>query len=166
MARYKKKEGKNNVPYAGKVSQEVSKDKSSLKSVAHNDHPNRWQQCLQELPPGTIIDIPYLKQLAIHEEVPVAYCKKPDIDIVKNFVPAFLYRFTRHQWQLLDHEDYIISQHYWDEGDDSINNLFGTYIQHPEETFVQYFGHTPAAASEEGSTSHFPRKNPEAFEFE
>jgi hypothetical protein len=73
---------------------------------------------------------------------------------------------SRHQWQLLDHEDYIISQHYWDEGDDSINNLFGTYIQHPEETFVQYFGHTPAAASEEGSTSHSPRKNPEAFEFE
>ena len=115
---------------------------------------------------GTIIDIPYLKQLAIHKEVPVAYCKKPDIDIVENFVPAFLYRFIRHQWQLLDHEDYIISQHYRDEGDDSINNLFGTYIQHPEETFVQYFGRTPAAAFDEGSTSRSPRKNPEAFEFE
>ena len=119
MARYKKKEGKNNAPYTRKVSQEVVKDKSSLKSVTHDDHPNRWQQCLQELPPGTIIDIPYLKQLAIHEDVLVAYCKNPDIDIVENFVPAFLYRFTRHQWQLLDDEDHIISQHYWDEGDDS-----------------------------------------------
>jgi hypothetical protein len=116
------------------------------------------------LPLGTIIDIPYLKQLAIHAEVPVAYCKNPNIDKVKNFVPAYLYRFTRHLWQLLDEEDCILSQHYWEERNDSILNLFGTYMQHLEEKFVQYFGRTPVAAFEEGSMRRSPRKNPEAFE--
>ena len=57
-----------------------------------------------------------------------------------------------------------MSQHYWDEGDDSILSLFGTYMQHPEEKIVQYFGRTPVAAFEEGSTRRSPRKNPEAFE--
>jgi hypothetical protein len=57
------------------------------------------------LPPGQIIDIPYLKQLAIKAIVPIAYCKKPDIDKVKNFVPAYLLRFTRNIWQLLDEEE-------------------------------------------------------------
>jgi hypothetical protein len=163
MARKTKEQGKNDANNR-KVPQEVAKDKSSLKSVAHDDHPNRWQQCLQDLPLGTIIDIPYLKQLAIKADVPVAYCENPDIDIVENLVPAFLHRFTRHMWQLLDEEDGIISQSYWDDGDDSILKLLGTYIQHPEETFVQNFGRTPVAAFEEGSTRRSPRKNPEAWE--
>ncbi len=82
----------------------------SLKSVAHDDHLNRWHQCLQDLPLGTIIDIQILKQLAIHAEVPVAYCKNLDIDKVENFVPAYLYKFTRHDmWQLLDEEDFILT---------------------------------------------------------
>jgi hypothetical protein len=62
---------------------------------------------------------------------------------------------------LLDEEDYILSQHYWDEGEYSILNLFGTYMQHPEENFVLYFGSTPVAAFEQGSPRHSPRKTPE-----
>ncbi len=65
----------------GKVPQEVVKDKSTLKSVAH-DH-GCWYQCVQDLPPGEIIDIPYLKKLNIRDMVPVAYCKYPDIDKVE-----------------------------------------------------------------------------------
>jgi len=163
MVRKTKQQGKNDAN-TGKVPQEVAKDKSSLKSVAHDDHLNRWHQCPQNLPVCTIIDIRYLKQLAIHAEVPVAYCKNPDIDKVENFVPAYLYRFTRHMWQLLDEEDFILSQHYWEEGDDSILNLFGTYMQHPEEKFVKYFGLTPVAAFDERSMHCSQRKNPEAFE--
>ena len=160
MVRRKTKQQGKNDANTGKVLQEVAKDKSSLKSVRHDDHLNRWQQCLQDLPLGTIIDIPYLKQLAIKAEVPVVYCSTSDLGKVKNFVPAYLHRFTTHMWQLVDEEDGIISQHYWDEGDDSILNLFGTYIQHPEETFLQYFGSTPVAAFEQGSTRRSPRKNP------
>jgi hypothetical protein len=117
------------------------------------------------LSPGKFIDIPYLKELAIHEIVPIAYCTKSNFDIVKNFVPAYLHRFTRHMWQLLNEEDNIISQHYWDEGDDSILNLFGTYMQHPEDHFLHYFGNEPVGALEQGKSPHSsPRKNPEAFE--
>jgi len=159
MACKTKQQGKNDAN-TGKVPQEVAKDKSSLKSVAHDDHLNHWHQCLQDLPLGTIIDIQYLKQLAIHAEVPVAYCNNPNIDKVENFIPAYLYRFTRHMWQLLDEENFILSQHYWEEGDDSILNLFGTYMQHLEEKIVQYFGRTPVAAFEEGSKRCSPRKKP------
>ena len=94
MAPYKKRQGKNNAN-TGKVPQEVAKDKSSVKSVAHEDHQHRrWQQIVQDLSPGKFIDIPYLKELAIHEIVPIAYCTKSNFDIVKNFVPAYLHRFT------------------------------------------------------------------------
>ena len=110
---------------------------------------------------GQIIDIPFLRDFAIRAIVPIAYCTKSDIDKVENFVPAYLHRFTRHQWQLLDEEDGIISQHYWDEQDDCISNLFGTYMQHPEEQFVENFGGETVAALEQGT----PKKNnPEAFE--
>jgi hypothetical protein len=120
------------------------------------------------LPPGQIIDIPYLKQLAIKAIVPIAYCIKTDFDILENFVPAYLLRFTTNIWQLLDVEDIVLRQHNWEDGDDSILNLFGTYMQHPEEQFVVYFGGTPVAAFEqgrpplkEGSPRRSPRKTPE-----
>ena len=43
MARKKKQQRKNDAN-TGKVPQEVAKDKSSLKSVAHKDHQHRWHQ--------------------------------------------------------------------------------------------------------------------------
>ena len=59
----------------------------------------------------------------------------------------------------------VLSQHNWEDGDDSILNLFGTYMQHPEDEFVVYFGGTPVAAFEqgrppfkEGSPRRSPRK--------
>jgi len=56
------------------------------------------------------------------------YCKNPDIEKVENFVPAYLQRFTRNIWQLLDEEEILLSQHNWDDGDDSILKLFGTFM--------------------------------------
>jgi len=68
----------------------------------------------------------------------------------------------------LDEEDILLSQHNWEDGDDSILNLFGTFMQHPEDHFVIYFGGTTVAAFEEGrppfkegSPHRSPRKNPE-----
>jgi hypothetical protein len=125
MAHKKKQQGKDNA-YTEKVPQEVGKDKSrTLKSVAHEDIQHRWHQSVQDLPPGQIIDIPYLKQFAVSVIVQIAYCINSDIDIVENFVPAYLLRFTRNIWQLLDKEDNILSQHNWEDGDDSILNLLG-----------------------------------------
>jgi len=117
--------------------QEVAKDNSrTLKSVAHEDIQHPWHQSVHNLPPGQIIDIQYLKQLAVKAIVPIAYCINSDINIVENFVPAYLLRFTRNIWQLLDEEDILLSHHNWEDGDNSILNLFGTYMQHPEEQFV------------------------------
>ena len=115
-----------------------------------------------------MIDIPYLKQLAMKEIVPIAYCKHPNIRKVENFVPAYLLRFTRNIWQLLDEENILFSQHNWKDGDNSILNLFGNYMQHPVDHFVRYFGGTPVAVFEEGrppfkegSPLRSPRKNTE-----
>jgi hypothetical protein len=180
MARYKNNQPKgkinaNNKPKGkinantGKVLQEFVKDNSrTLKSVAPEDiQEHRWHQSVRDLPPGQIIDIPYLKQLAVKAIVPIAYCIKTDFDIVENFVPAYLLRFTKNIWHLLDEEDILLSPHNWEDGDDSILNLFGTYMQHPEEEFVVYFGGTPVAAFEqgrppfkEGSPRRSPRKTP------
>jgi len=165
------KQHRKNDANTGKVPQEVAKEDSrTLKSVSNDDIQHRWHESVRNLPPGQIIDIPYLKQLAMKTIVPIAYCKNPDIDKVKNFVPAYLQRFTRNIWQLLDEKKIvlILSQHNWDDGDDSILKLFGTFMQHPEDNFVIYFGGTPEAEFEEeqplfkeGSPHRSPRKNPE-----
>ena len=56
----------------------------------------------------------------------------------------------------MDEEDYILNRHNWDEGKDSLLNLFGTSMQHPGEKIVHYFGGTPVAVNEQGS----PRRSP------
>jgi len=91
-----------------------------------------------------------LMQLAMKEIVPIAYCKHPNIRKVENFVPAYLLRFTRNIWQLLDEKEIPLSQHNWDDGDNSIIKLFGTFMQHPEDDFVKYFGGTQVTALKEG----------------
>jgi hypothetical protein len=112
MGHKSKQKSKNNTK-TGNDPQEVAKDKSTKHYVFHDENQVRWHKSVQDLPPGQIIDIPYLKQFAVHDIVPIAYCKNVDIDIVNNFVPAYLLRwFTRHLWQLLDEEDYILRQHY------------------------------------------------------
>jgi len=132
-----KKQHRKNDANTGKVPQEVAKeDSSTVKSVSNDDIQHRWHQSVCNLPPGQMINIPYLKQLPMKEIVPIAYCKNPDIEKVKNFVPAYLQRFTRNIWQLLDEKEIVLSQHNWDDGDDSILKLFGTFMQHPEDDFV------------------------------
>ena len=112
MGRKSKQKSKNDAETENDP-QEVVKDKSTQQYVFHDENQVRWHKSVQDLPPGQIIDIPYLKQFAVHDIVPIAYCKNVDIDIVNNFVPAYLLRwFTRHLWQLLDEEDYILRQHY------------------------------------------------------
>jgi hypothetical protein len=124
------KQHRKNDANTGKVPQEVAKEDSrTVKSVSNDDIQHRWHQSVRNLPPGQMIDIPYLKQLAMKAIVPIAYCKNPDIEKVKNFVPAYLQRLTRNIWQLLDQEDVLFSQHNWEDGDDSILNLFETFMQ-------------------------------------
>jgi hypothetical protein len=145
-----KKQHRKNDANTGKVPQEIVKeDSSTVKSVSNDDIQHRWHHSVHNLPPGQMIDIPYLKQLPMKEIVPIAYCKNPNIEKVENFVPAYLQRFTRNIWQLLDEKEIVLSRHNWDDGDDSILKLFGTFMQHPEDDFVIYFGGTPEAAFEE-----------------
>jgi len=104
------KQHRKNDANTGKVPQEVAKEDSrTLQSVSNNNIQHRWHQSYRDLSPGQIIDIPYLKQLAMLAIVPIAYCKYPDIDKVENFVPAYLQRFTRNTWQLLDQEDVLLT---------------------------------------------------------
>jgi len=57
----------------GKVPQEVAKENSrTLQSVSNDDIQHRWHQSVRNLPLGQRIDIPYLKQLAMKEIVPIA----------------------------------------------------------------------------------------------
>jgi len=154
----------------------MARDKQHHKNDANTgtvpqEFQHRWHQSVRNLPSGQMIDIPYLKQLAMKEILPIAYCKIPDIDKVENFVPAYLQRFTRKIWPLLDAVEIFLSQHNWDDDrDDSIIKLFGTFMQHLEDDFVIYFGGPPVAASEEGQPlfkegsprcSPGPRKNQE-----
>jgi len=161
------KQHRKNDANTGKVHQEVAKEDSrTVKSVTNDNIQHRWHESVRNLPPGQIIDIPYLKQLAMKAIVPIAYCKNPDIEKAEDFVPAYLQRFTRNIWQLLDKEEILLSQHNWEDGDDSILNLFGTFMQHLEDHFVVYFGGTPVTTFEErqplfkeGSPHRSPRKN-------
>ena len=73
MARYKKQRQGKNDANTGKVPQEVAKDKSSLKSVGHEDHQHRWHHSVRNLPPGQIIDIPFLKDLTIRAIVGMGF---------------------------------------------------------------------------------------------
>jgi hypothetical protein len=61
---------------------------------------------------------------------------------------------------LYDKEDYTLETFSWNEGKQTLLDLFGTSIQHPEEQFVQYFGGTQALLIKKGSPCCSPRKNP------
>ena len=143
MGRKAKKKSKNNAKTENDP-QEVANDKATEQYVFHDkEYQTLWHKTLQKLPPGQIIDIPYLKQLDTRVLVPIAYCPKDDINTVTNFVPGYLARVTRRLWELYDEEDYVVDTYSWDEGKNTILGTFGTSIQHPEEHFVQYFGGTP-----------------------
>ena len=111
-----KKKSKNNAKTENDP-QEVANDKATEQYVFHDkEYQTLWHKTLQKLPPGQIIDIPYLKQLEVCEIVPIAYCQKGDIDTVTNFVPGYLARVTRCLWELYDEEDYVVDMYSWDEG--------------------------------------------------
>jgi hypothetical protein len=103
------------------------------------------------LPPGQTIDIPYLKKLETCVLVPIVYCPQRDIDHVTLFKPAYLARVTKNFWELYDDQFYNIDKLYWDQGNGSLLNRFGTSIQHPKDHFVQYFGGTKPTLIEKGS---------------
>ena len=83
MGRKSKQKSKNDAETENDP-QEVVKDKSTQQYVFHDENQVRWHKSVQDLPPGQIIDIPYLKQLAVCDIVPIAYCKNINIDIVNN----------------------------------------------------------------------------------
>ncbi len=125
--------------------QEVQNDEASEQYVFHNKTFEKdWHKTLRELPPGQTVDIPYLKTLD-------TCCPQGDIDQVTNFKPAYLARVTKCFWEVYDDQFYNIDKFYWDEGNGSLLNKFGTAIQNPEDHFVQYFGGTKPTLIEKGS---------------
>ncbi len=162
--------------------QEVRNDKNDPQEVQNDEATEKykfqdkmwekmWHETLQKLPPGQIIDISYLKTLEKNQLVPIAFCPKgvidphiycpqANIDKVTNFDPGYLARVTRRLWEVYDKENYVINKLNWDEGKNTLLDLFRTSIQHPEDHFVQYFGGTKSTLVEKGSPRRSPRKNP------
>jgi len=67
-----KSQHRKNDANTGKVPQEVAKeDSSTAMSVSIDDIQHHWHQSVRNLPPGQMIDIPYLKQLAMKAIVPI-----------------------------------------------------------------------------------------------
>ena len=122
----------------GNDSQEVARDKSTQQYgvFRYKAYQKLWHKSGQELPPSQLIDIPYLKQLDTCVIVPIAYCEKGDVNIVTNFVPAYLASVTRRLWELYDEEVYVLDKLKWDEEENTILAAFETSIQHPEEHVV------------------------------
>jgi hypothetical protein len=52
----------------------------------------------------------------------------------------------------MEEEDNVLSEHDWEGCDDTICNLFGSFMQHPEEKIVKYF-ESASVAVEVGSLS-------------
>ncbi len=162
---------KNNNANPENDPQEVQIDEATDKyKFQHKTWKTRWHQTLQKLPPGQIIDIPYLKTLGKNKSVPIAYCPKVvndphacpivDIEQVTNFVPGYLASADGRLWEVFDVQNFSVKKFNWDEGKHTILDLFGTSIQHPEDHFVEYFCGTIPTLIEGGSPPRSPRKNP------
>jgi hypothetical protein len=78
--------------------------------------------------------------MKLRQHVPVAYCinDKNIVDIA-SFVPAYLVKIGKNLWEVMDeHDEKMEKQLDWD-GDDGLDNLWGLYVKHPDETFCEYF---------------------------
>jgi hypothetical protein len=160
---------KNNSIPENDPQEDVNDEATAKNKFQKGTHKFIWHQKLQKLPPGQVIDIPYLKTLEKNTSVPIAYCPEVVTDpharsIVdsaqaSNFVPGYLASADGRHWEVFDVQKFSVNKFNWDEGEKSILNLFGTSIQHPEDHLVQYFCDTEHTPIERRSPRLSPRKN-------
>ncbi len=124
---------------AVKVSPDINTQKQVSPWKATGDtYYTQWQIMVNDLIGE--VDHNYLKKMKLRQHVPVAYCiNNKNISDIGSFVPAFLVRVGKNLWEVMDeHDEKIEKQLNWD-GDDRLDNLWGLYIKHPDDTFCKFF---------------------------
>jgi hypothetical protein len=106
-----------------------------------------WHKSVNELPDDVQIDLAFLRELKLRENVPVAWCvENHEVHCLESFVPAFLTRISAHLWEITDKDNLEMAQLDWD-GDEGAENLIGIYIQYPSQNFIDYFQTRPSTAA-------------------
>ena len=123
------------VPVAEVVREEVSVDASvagNLKVSEHNNEMSTWEVSVQNLPIDFVFNVNFLWMLGLRVSVPIAWCKnRKDISRNESFVPAYITRISKHQYEVTDEDDVEMFALEWD-GDEGVKNLVEcTYIQFP-----------------------------------
>ena len=126
------------VPVAEVIREEVSVDASvagNLKVSEHNNEMSEmstWEVSLQNLPIDFVFNVDFLWKLGLRVSVPIAWCKNTkDISHNESFVPAYITRISKHQYEVTDEDDVEMFALEWD-GDEGVRNFVEcTYIQFP-----------------------------------
>jgi hypothetical protein len=114
---------------------------ASSKKTAEAEEDNnvsRWQVAVENIPNDFTLES--LNDIRLRASIPVAWCK--DVNNIADqasFVPAYLTRISKHEWEVSDEDDIPLTSLDWD-GDEGLENLVGCgYIQYPTMKFVHFF---------------------------
>jgi hypothetical protein len=111
--------------------------KASSKTAEDNDV-SRWEVAVHNLPNDLAMDS--LKDIRLCTSIPVAWCKDVSNNAnLMSFVPAYLTRISKHEWEVTDKDDIPLTSLDWD-SDEGLQNLVGCgYIQYPTSKYVDFF---------------------------
>ena len=131
------------VPVAEVVREEVLVDASvagNLKVSELNNEMSTWEESVQNLPIDFVFNVDFLWNLNLRVSVPIAWCNNTkDISRKESFVPAYITRISKHQYEVTDGDDVEMFALEWD-GDEGVRSLVEcTYIQFPAKKYVDYF---------------------------
>ena len=119
---------------------EATTNASSKKTAEAEEDNNvsRWEVAVENIPNDFTLES--LKDIRLRASIPVAWCKDvTNIADLASFVPAYLTRISKHEWEVSDEDDIPLTSLDWD-GDEGLENLVGCgYIQYPTTKFVQFF---------------------------
>ena len=111
---------------------------SPKKKSTNDSELAEWQTMTYEHT-DSVIDVRYLHKMRIRSSVAVQWCiDTANIMSAKSFIAAFLVKISKSIWELMDDKGELLQQLDWD-GDEGITNLFGTYLQQPNEAFCEYY---------------------------
>jgi len=131
------------VPVAKVVCDEVSVDDAvtgNQKVSELNNEMSTWEALVQNLPIDFVFNVDFLWNLGLRVSVPIAWCNNTkDISHKESFVPAYITRISKHQYEVTDGDDVEMSALEWD-GNERVRSLVEcTYIQFPAKKYVDYF---------------------------
>ena len=97
------------VPVAKVPCEDVSVDAAvagNLKVAELNNEMSTWEASVQNLPIDFVFNVDFLWNLGLRVPVPIAWCNNTkDISRKESFVPAYLTRISKHQYEVTDGDD-------------------------------------------------------------